>query len=309
MKVYLYPTMREWFDYLATRAHLDEVNFWRPGGVQPFNALRPGDLFLFRTKAPRVGIGGFGFYRHFSFASVSEAWALFGEKNGAATFQRFRQLIASHKGLSSTPEAASELPIGCVMLADPVFWPRERWMPVPDDHPLNNPQGGGYEASSVIGQQLIAAVESIGRTVVGDRVSELLRTPVEFREALARRRQGQGTFCLQLHDAYQSRCVVSGERTRPVLEAAHILPVEEGGVHSIDNGLLLRSDIHKLFDKGYVTVTPDGRFQVSRALKDDWKNGRIYYDLHGQRIRDPIRPEFKPASQFLEWHNDARFKA
>lgn len=130
MRVYLYPTMQEWFDYLATRPDLDEVNFWRPGGVQPFRGLEPGDLFLFRTKAPTVAIGGFAFYRHFSFASVEEAWSLFGEKNGAATFGRFLSLIARHKGLIANPEMAADQPIGCIMLAEPEFWPRERWIPV-----------------------------------------------------------------------------------------------------------------------------------------------------------------------------------
>ena len=309
MRVYLYPTMQEWFDYLATRPDLDEVNFWRPGGLQPFRGLEPGDLFLFRTKAPRVGIGGFAFYRHFSFASVAEAWALFREKNGAPTFERFLRLIAHHKGLLSTPEKASELPIGCIMLAEPEFWPRDRWIPVPSDYPLNNPQGASYDAASVTGQQLIAAVESSALLVPSWRVREAVRKPVTFRQGLAHFRLGQGTFALSLLDAYDSRCAVSGERTRPVLEAAHIMPVERGGVHSVDNGLVLRVDIHKLFDKGYVTVTPKGQFLVSKALKDDWRNGRIYYDLHGQKVREPERVEYRPATEFLQWHNDTLFKS
>lgn len=113
---------------------------------------------------------------------------------------------------------------------------------------------------------------------------------------------------MQVNDVYQTRCAVSGERTRPVLEAAHIKPVDKGGVHSIDNGLLLRVDIHKLFDKGYVTVTPKGEFVVSKSLKEDWQNGRIYYEYNGKAVRDPIRPEYRPAPEFLEWHNDVRFK-
>jgi putative restriction endonuclease len=309
MRIYLYPTMQEWFDYLASRPDLDEVNFWRPGGVQPFRGLQPGDLFLFRTKAPRVAIGGFAFYRHFSFASVAEAWSLFREKNGAPTFERCLRLIARHKGLSANPKQASDLPIGCIMLADPEFWPRERWIPVPSDHPLNNPQGSSYDAASVTAQELIAAVESSSRANTTWQVREQLRTPVAFREGLARFRLGQGTFALSLFDAYESRCVVSGERTRPVLEAAHILPVEKGGGHSLDNGLVLRVDIHKLFDKGYVTVTPKGQFLVSNALKNDWRNGRIYYELHGQRVRDPVRIEYRPAAEFLQWHNDTLYKA
>ncbi|MGZ9927881.1 HNH endonuclease, partial [Escherichia coli] len=86
----------------------------------------------------------------------------------------------------------------------------------------------------------------------------------------------------------------------PVLEAAHIVPVSHGGQHRPENGLLLRSDIHKLFDRGYVTVTPDGNFAVSPRLRTDWQNGRIYYDLDQRPIRLPALQALRPAREALE---------
>jgi hypothetical protein len=82
-----------------------------------------------------------------------------------------------------------------------------------------------------------------------------------------RRRLGQGTFRVLVTDNYQRRCAVTGEKALPVLDAAHIRPVTEGGQHRLDNGLLLRSDVHRLFDTGYVTVTPDGRFSSAAASR------------------------------------------
>ena len=81
---------------------------------------------------------------------------------------------------------------------------------------------------------------------------------------LIRPRLGQGAFRVLVTDMYDRRCVVSEERTLPALDAAHIRPYGEGGSHEASNGLLLRRDIHSLFDAGYVTVTPDLRFAVSR---------------------------------------------
>ena len=49
------------------------------------------------------------------------------------------------------------------------------------------------------------------------------------------------------------------------------------GAARVDNGLLLRLDIHRLFDRGYVTVDRDYRFVVSRRLKEEFDNGRTYY--------------------------------
>jgi putative restriction endonuclease len=90
----------------------------------------------------------------------------------------------------------------------------------------------------------------------------------------------------------------------PALEAAHILPYGDGGEHEARNGLLLRRDIHSLFDAGYVTVTPDLHFEVSRKIKEEFDNGRHYYELHGNAIyevRDTLR---RPSPEALRWHNE-----
>lgn len=63
-------------------------------------------------------------------------------------------------------------------------------------------------------------------------------------------RLGQGTFRIVVTDAYERQCAVTGERTLPVLEAAHVRPYGRSGPHDPRNGLLLRSDLHTLFDRG-----------------------------------------------------------
>ena len=73
------------------------------------------------------------------------------------------------------------------------------------------------------------------------------------------------------------------------------------------NGILFRADIHKLFDAGYVTVTPDYHFEVSRRIKEEFENGRDYYALHGSPIRLPKKAADCPAAEALFWHNEERF--
>ncbi len=73
-------------------------------------------------------------------------------------------------------------------------------------------------------------------------------------------------------DAHDRRCAVTKEKALPVLQAAHIRPVSEGGRHLVPNGLLLRSDVHALFDRGYVTITPEYEFRASLRLKDEFDN-------------------------------------
>jgi len=107
--------------------------------------------------------------------------------------------------------------------------------------------------------------------------------------------------------AYERACAVTTEHSLPTLDAAHIRPYAEGGEHMVSNGLLLRSDIHRLFDKGYVTVTPELRFEVSRRLKDDFNNGKSYYSLQGSAIHIPSGATDRPDPTMLSWHNTERF--
>ena len=56
----------------------------------------------------------------------------------------------------------------------------------------------------------------------------------------------------------------------------HIRPVASGGEHRLDNGVLLRSDVHTLYDRGYLGVDRNYRLMVSRRLRDDFSNGDQY---------------------------------
>jgi putative restriction endonuclease len=93
-----------------------------------------------------------------------------------------------------------------------------------------------------------------------------------------------------------------------VLDAAHIRPYAEGGTHSPTNGLLLRQDVHTLFDRGYLTVSPDYRVEVSRRFKDEFDNGKEYYALQGKTILLPENPLFRPSAEQLTWHNENRYR-
>ncbi len=105
---------------------------------------------------------------------------------------------------------------------------------------------------------------------------------------------------------------MSGEHSLPVLDVAHIRSYAEGGPHDVRNGLLLRTDIHRLFDRGYVTVTPDFRFEVSRRLREEFENGKTYYELRDRLAKGvihlPDRAPDRPDPALLRWHNEQVFE-
>lgn len=287
MKLFVAVTDRKWFEQLAL-SKPDEVNFWRPSGATSFRPLMPGEPLLFKLHAPLNIITGFGYFVSYSVLPVSLAWAAFGPKNGVADQHALRSRVRQYR----TEDPGHDPNIGCIILTQPQFFPRDQWIPCPSSFSRSIVQGKTYDTSEPDGRELWALIEA--RMARSGRYGE----PVEVRSRL-----GQGAFRVLVTEAYQRRCAVTGEKTLPVLEAAHIKPFKDGP-NETRNGLLLRADLHNLYDRGLMTVTPDYRVEVSPRIREDNGNGKVYYALHGQPLSVvPDRTTDQPQQEYLEWHN------
>jgi putative restriction endonuclease len=305
VKAYVGITDKEWFELLSSLPELEEANFWQPGGSRLFKALEPGELFLFKLHSPNNFIVGGGLFAHSTLLPVSLAWEAFGVSNGATTLMEMRARVEKYRRVASQP--IEDYQIGCIVLEQPFFWPREHWIPVPDDWKKNIVQGRPYDLTVEPGRSLLAGVQ--------DRIRGLGALPIaaepEMRygePTLVKPRLGQGSFRILVTDAYSRRCAMTGEKTLPVLQAAHIQSYASGGAHRVDNGLLLRSDLHTLFDRGYLTVTPAHRIEVSARIREEFANGGDYYALHGKEIAVPATHEDRPRPDFLRWHNEQVYR-
>ena len=215
-----------------------------------------------------------------------------------------RARIAKYR--KSDPDNRSDFAIGCRILTQPFFFDEPDWIPVPASWSPTIVSFKTYNTGNAEGRSLWEAVnDRLGRRLFSGRAEDQARFGVPH---LIRPRLGQGAFRVLVTDVYGRRCAVTQERTLPALEAAHIRPYSDGGVHEAPNGMLLRRDIHSLFDAGYVTVTPDLEFEVSVRIKEEFENGREYYALHGRRIKVPIEAVWKPDPTILSWHNENRFR-
>lgn len=302
MKFYVAVTNNEWFHFLS-KIQPDEINFWRPG-KQPFSALEVGQPFLFKLHYPLNFIVGGGFFIRYELLPLSLAWEAFGEKNGVPDIYTFRSVIQK---LSQTTDVNPF--IGCIILNEPFFFSQEQWITAPPDFSPNIMSGKTYDTTGVIGRRWWNMVQqNLLHHLAEDRVTDQLpEYEIDKRygsEYLMRARLGQGTFRILVTSAYHRRCAISGERALPVLEASHIKPFACSGPNRIDNGLLLRSDIHKLFDAGYLTISTDYRVEVSKRIKEDFENGENYYAYHGKNLFVlPDADQERPNHKFLEWHN------
>lgn len=310
MRGYVAITDGDWHRFLAARPGLAEVNFWRPGGSRGFHALRPGEPFFFKTHHPHNRVVGGGFFSRFVALRLSEAWEVFGETNGASSVEEMRARIGSYRRERIGP---GEDPfIGCVLIREASFFHPDALAGPPPDFAPNIVQGKSYDlaeqpAASYF-EQLIQRV--LGVTIEIDLSQPWhLSGPVFGDPRLAPYRLGQQAFQAVVLDVYGRRCAISGTTIRPVLQAAHIRPVTAGGEHRIDNGLLLRSDVHTMFDRGYLAVDTRYRLQVSPRLRDEFGNGEQFYARAGEVIALPARRADRPQREFLEWHLDEVFKA
>ncbi len=305
MKLFVGVTDIDWFRYLAEHQP-DEVNFWRPSSVR-LAALSRWDPFLFKLKSPVNKIAGGGFFVHYTRLPLSLAWEVFERRNGAPDLGTFRRAIFRYMGAPRHPDPE----IGCIVLTQPVFLDEDDWIDPPSDWHTNIMSGKTYRTEAAVGAELWQRFQDAVQYTqlrrldadVPDRA--VLDAPRYGEEYLTRARLGQGGFRSLVTEAYHRRCAMTGERTLPVLQASHIRPFADSGPHRVDNGLLLRADLHILYDRGYITVTPDYHIEVSQRIKEEFENGRDYYRMHGQELRVlPGSPADWPSSAYIEWHND-----
>ncbi|MDO8804968.1 MAG: HNH endonuclease [Elusimicrobiota bacterium] len=305
MKFYIGITDSDWYNQLKALKP-EEVNFWQPGGNTVFRVLPEEGLFLFKLHHPRNFIVGGGYFVRHSFLPVSMAWKAFGRANGVESIAQFMDRIRKYRreNMSHDPQ------IGCIILTQPFFLEESDWIPVPDSFKKNIVTGKSYESSEQESTYLINALrERIPATVVTSLTYPAAEPSARYgNPLLVKPRLGQGAFRVLVTESYHRRCAISGEKTLPVLEAAHIKPYAEQGPHLIRNGLLLRSDLHILFDQGYVTVTPDSHVLISKRIRQEFENGKDYYALDGTELKAvPERIQDRPSADFLSWHNQNRY--
>lgn len=314
VKLWVANTDLDWFDYLASQDGIDEVNFWQPSGANNFSAIGEGELFLFKLKSPRNVIGGFGVLSQASNIPLSLAWEAFGTKNGAQSLPEMRQRIGKYRR-GDTP--GLDYVIGCRIVVQPVFLPEPLWIPQPRSWASSVVVGKTYDTADVEGSRLwervmeaagLAAARQIGaRSGISDRHLVYRNGPRYGEPALITPRLGQGAFRLAVTDAYGRQCAISRGKVLPALEAAHIHSYGSGGEHEVTNGLLLRRDIHSVFDAGYVTFDDDFRMVVSDRVRTDFNNGEEYRRLHGEQLTLPRDPRSRPSVSNLNWHQNERF--
>ena len=211
-------------------------------------------------------------------------------------------------------------PLGCTLLRDVTFWPDNRSLPWGRDQGFiaqGNVRGGREKNPDNAGV-LLAAVAADGAAAPPDLAAPfaLVETDERLRATGERVvREGQGVFRARLLEAYAGQCAITGEHTELVLDAAHIQPYRGPASNHVQNGLLLTSEFHTLFDNGLVAIEPptslrpEYRVRVSKGIRERWNNGHRYNEFDGKELRFvPSAESARPSTEALEWHLATRFE-
>ena len=234
---------------------------------------------------------------------IGTAWEAFGIKNGVPSLDEFVAAISRYR---PGERVTASTFIGCRILVEPVFLGEERWLAPPANWARNIVGGKAYSTSNSDGAELWGQLDSVD-AAAAPGLAEF--DQARFGEpSLITPRLGQGAFRVVITELYGRQCALTEGRVLPALDAAHIVPYAEGGSHSKTNGILLRKDIHSVFDAGYATLDSDYRFVVSQKVREVFNNGSEYLRLHGMRLRLPANPVDHPDKVALRWHNDRRFE-
>lgn len=217
------------------------------------------------------------------------------------------QSIARYR--KERPDACAS--IGCVLLRNLFFLAPEETLAAPGDFAKNIVRFKGYELAGS-GAHVDLMFETMLRRAevrIEDETGQpaMVPGPVFGRDRLVKARIGQQAFKGLVLTSYERRCAITGNHIQPTLEAAHIRPVSLAGENRLDNGLLLRSDVHTLFDLGYLGINPRYQLQVSPRLRQDWGNGQEFYERAGREISVPRVRANRPDREAIEWHLDTTF--
>ena len=209
----------------------------------------------------------------FSILPLFLAWEAFKEKNGTPSLVELRKRINKYKKIEITDNTQ----IGCTILTEPFWFNENEWIPAPQ-WSSSIVKGKTFTTETDVGKCLYNQVQERIPLAIINKTAEI-KENAYYTESVSKHRLGQGAFRVIVTDAYQRRCAITGEKTLPVLEAAHIIPYAENGPHTVTNGLLLKSDFHTLFDNGYITVNNDYHVEVSKKLYEIMVMGKTTTDI------------------------------
>lgn len=285
------PTDMNWFNFLKEHDYNSFLNFWTP---TPWNikGLNNGSKLYFLLKSPVRKIAGYGEFQDYLNLSTHDAWVKFGQRNGCNNKGELISKVQTYLSKNSRKYSDDVVTvdnhiIGCIILKNCQFWDEENFI-VPKEYDIDF-------ANQIVKLKYFDKYDPFYLEQTEYTNYQILNEPKEEYRQTVNARKGQSTFKSNILKAYNNKCCISGETCQELLEAAHIQQYVNSNSHHIQNGLLLRIDLHKLFDCGLLRIDANYRVVISSELSNS-----SYSQFNGIVIQLPDNPNHYPSKASLE---------
>lgn len=297
--IWIREASARWFEHVLALGPDAEIVLWRLAGRYLISRIRPGDLIAFSVGGAIIGIAAYSYSLSLGYA---DAWKEFGLGLGVKTFDGLEQLVDRKRRQvgADTPAIVTCRVVTELSRLDASFL---------DFADLPRAGSGGRLCSMAtdLGQQIVMQWQAHQRLRTGLENASLVTPDPKVRSRRSETRPGQSLFHDRAMTNYKGGCIVSGETAAPALIAAHIHPFAISGNHDLTNALLLRSDLHPLFDQGYWTIGRDGRVRFSSKLREDYPNSRYALTFGGRWLKALRAAPVGPSRDILDWHRRVVF--
>jgi putative restriction endonuclease len=285
------PTDKNWFDFLKDSELNSYVNFWTP---TPWNVrnLSLGNRFYFMLKSPIRKLGGFGEFQEYKNLTALQAWNEFGFRNGRGSKQEFIDSIQQYIDKNSSRLGGQEIDIntyeiGCISLKNCEFWETEKFINI-EDYDVTFPV-------QVVKIKYFTTYDPFYNLQENSSDFCIIGAPRNDKQNISiNSRYGQAEFRGKVLRAYDNQCCISGETIPEILEAAHIQEYRNINSNHVQNGLLLRTDLHRLYDNGLIYIDENYVINISNQISSPH-----YIQYHDKLIKLPSNLHEYPSKDAL----------
>jgi len=275
-------TDKNWINYLNDWQLTSNVNFWSPK-YEGLRSIKAGERIYFKIKGERF-IAGYGEFVRREPLTVQEAWDIFWERNGCEDIDAFITLLNNNGSRRYYTNSI----IGSTVLTNCIFF--DQYINMDANEIRWNPKTqksfryGRYDEEPPVSHKNRRVHDF--NLVDGHRTKKTSSTNI---------REGQSEFRSKICKAYDNTCCISGVNVDELLEAAHIQEYINRNSHHVQNGLLLRVDLHRLYDSGLIYIDKNYTIQVSSFLNDT-----LYEEFKGRQITLPRNKNHWPSKEALK---------
>lgn len=264
----------------------------------------PGSLVLFLVEkdGEQIICGGGFFLKHLNL-DITSCWNEYGVLSGYMTLNDFLKRAKEFK-------ADMNDPLSCYIADGSFIFIRKNMVHVPDMFRINFEDRSRITIPSDEPFGMFIKKVCLERRKAQIDPSSCTWPGIYYVASVHKSAEQASQYRTKLLSVYGFKCAVTGCTLMPALSVAHIKTIYDDRYLNLNNGVILRSDIHHLFSKGYLTFFYDDdglvRVKISKNMKLNLDPE--YSELDGKKITLPENKDYWPDKDYLKWHNHIRFE-